>query len=80
MPEQTKTKPVAKPAIKPAGLVGVVCGNHAVNGVAPGGEVVAGTVEFARHLHNAGHARFLHPDGSEMTDGDLVALIEAGHR
>lgn len=77
MPEPVK-KAAVKKAKRPAGLAGTVTGHHAVHGVAPGGTVEVLTLTEARRLSRAGHVTFSHPDGAPMTDGDLVALIEAG--
>jgi hypothetical protein len=80
MPESPVKKAAVKPVEppKPVGLVGVVTGAHAVHGVAPGGRLEVATLTEARRLHRSGLATFSHPDGTPMTDGDLVALIEAG--
>jgi xanthine/CO dehydrogenase XdhC/CoxF family maturation factor len=79
MPESpVKKAAVKRPAPKPAGLAGTVVGAHAVHGVAPGGRIEVATLAEARRLHRSGLVTFTHPDGEPLTDGDLVALIEAG--
>lgn len=77
MPEPKKA--AAKKAERPAGLAGTVTGPHAVHGVKPGGRIEVATLTEARRLGRSGAVTFEHPDGSPMTDGDLVALMEAGY-
>lgn len=69
-----KKKAAAEKPAEPAGLRCTVVG-PAINGVPAGGTVEAPTVSQARKWVAAG---LVTVDGG-LTDGDLVALIEAGH-
>lgn len=71
-------KAAAKPKPKPSGLACTVSGNHAVDGVAPGGTLHLDSLDRVRRLYLAGHITIPGPDG-DLTDGDLVALMEAGY-
>jgi hypothetical protein len=78
MPDKkAAAKPTPPP--EPTGLTGTVTGAHVVHGVRPGGHLEVATLTEARRLHRSGLAVFAHPDGAPMTDGDLVALTEAGY-